>query len=504
MKLLIVDDEDYTREGLVDNIDWNQLQISDIMQARDGEMALKISRWFRPDIVLTDIRMPRMDGIAFARELTKIISNCKIIFMTGYMEIPYLQEAISLSAVSFIEKPLDKLKVIEAVKKASDDISEENSRKQMSFTNRELMKEQLVNVLILQKQEKEMIYRMCGEIGYPTEGSFVTILVYEKEVLANPEHNKKLIKSAFEHKDLSLLCNYINNRQYLLVAAAGRESASLLNYQCKVFIEGNKQFALGIGFTVSNIKAVYTSYESARMALNEVFYQPENGIFRLGDNYLCRRALEPSLFTDFIKVFEENPFGLRSWFGQLFQRLYETRTFQKELVQELFISLFTEIFDKNHDLYEQMDNMYSNDENISLWIKTAESLKEIQMLTNKILDCLEQKLEDNSSYSRVIGNIIEYISGHYQDKDLNMQVLADKYHFSSTYLTILFKQETGMTIKQFISEYRIDRAKELLKKDFYKISEISELCGYSTAAYFIKVFRESVGMTPAEYREHEM
>ena len=83
MKLLVVDDEEYTREGLVEEIARKKYGFSEIMQAQDGKMALKIAKWFRPDVVLTDIRMPRMDGIAFAGDLKKILNDCQLIFMSG-------------------------------------------------------------------------------------------------------------------------------------------------------------------------------------------------------------------------------------------------------------------------------------------------------------------------------------------------------------------------------------------------------------------------------------
>ena len=92
MKILIADDEDYTREGLMEEIAWEEFGIDEIMQAVNGEEALKIVKWFRPDIVLSDIRMPKMDGIAFAEEMVRLIPASKLIFMSGYMETDYLKK----------------------------------------------------------------------------------------------------------------------------------------------------------------------------------------------------------------------------------------------------------------------------------------------------------------------------------------------------------------------------------------------------------------------------
>ena len=105
MKLLIVDDDIYTREGLAETIPWNLYGIDDVMQAENGKEALHTVSWYLPDLIITDIRMPQKNGIDFCREAIRLVPDCKIIFITGYMQTEYLKDAIDLSAVAFIEKP---------------------------------------------------------------------------------------------------------------------------------------------------------------------------------------------------------------------------------------------------------------------------------------------------------------------------------------------------------------------------------------------------------------
>lgn len=106
MKLLIVDDDIYTREGLAETIPWNLYGIDDVMQAENGKEALHTVSWYLPDLIITDIRMPQKNGIDFCREAIRLVPDCKIIFITGYMQTEYLKDAIDLSAVAFIEKPI--------------------------------------------------------------------------------------------------------------------------------------------------------------------------------------------------------------------------------------------------------------------------------------------------------------------------------------------------------------------------------------------------------------
>ena len=148
MKILIADDEDYTREGLMEEIDWEEFGIDEIMQAVNGEEALKIVKWFRPDIVLSDIRMPKMDGIAFAEEMVRMIPGSKLIFMSGYMETEYLKSAIRLSVLDYIEKPIDIAQVKKALRRAVEEITREQKNKEADQVNREFRQQRLFELLI--------------------------------------------------------------------------------------------------------------------------------------------------------------------------------------------------------------------------------------------------------------------------------------------------------------------------------------------------------------------
>ena len=161
MRLLIVDDEPYTREGLKEEIDWKKLGIDEILDADDGETARNMLEWFQPDLVITDIRMPNMDGISFAENFKEKCPESQLIFMSGYMEIEYLKKALKLSAVDFIEKPLDMDEVVEAARKALNAIQEKRQekidREKDQVQTREAKEERLVNYLKIRKTDRSLI-----------------------------------------------------------------------------------------------------------------------------------------------------------------------------------------------------------------------------------------------------------------------------------------------------------------------------------------------------------
>ncbi len=118
MKLMIVDDEEYTREGIRDSFEWSKLGIQEIMLAQNGKEALTIAKWFIPDIILTDIKMPQKDGIEFTEEIVSRFPNCRILFMSGYVEVEYFKSALKLDVVDYIEKPIDKERLWKSMEKA--------------------------------------------------------------------------------------------------------------------------------------------------------------------------------------------------------------------------------------------------------------------------------------------------------------------------------------------------------------------------------------------------
>ena len=130
-----------------------------------------------------------------------------------------------------------------------------------------------------------------------------------------------------------------------------------------------------------------------------------------------------------------------------------------------------------------------------------ENIRQIRDFTDSLLSWIQERNEEQTGYSRVVQGAISYIAQHFGEQELSITQIADQLHFSQAHLNVLFKQETKMTIKQYLSNYRLERAKLMLERDFYKVSEIAEKCGYTNANYFTKVFREITGMTPAEYRK---
>ena len=211
--------------------------------------------------------------------------------------------------------------------------------------------------------------------------------------------------------------------------------------------------------------------------------------------------MEPGIYGSFLKVLQEEPQRMSEWFQGLFDDLFSGKYYQKEQVYTLMISLLMAVFRR----YPASGECFRVDgeEQLQTVLLSMDSLQEIQAFTEKVLGCVQAREEELSGYGRVTRGVLDYIAAHYGEEDLSTAQIAESFRFSPAYMNVLFKQEMKVTLKQYLSNYRLEKAKRLLEQDYMKITEIAEKCGYANSNYFSKVFRDATGMTPVEYRDRK-
>lgn len=503
MKILIADDEDYTREGLIDSVDWEKYGIDEIMQAVNGAEAIRIAKWFLPDIVLTDVRMPKMDGIEFATRLLSWNPDCRIIFMSGYMEIEYLKSAIRLAAIDYIEKPIDLGIMCRALQKAVEEIRQKHANTTATQTSREFQQQRLFNLLVSKEADEKTLEKLAAETGFPIHTSCVCLILQLPGKNADLGGAIEKVNGIIRSIDFKTVGNFQREKhQYEFVLSyLAREQyrLSALYQRILTTVPGSR---LGVGMEAENYKNVYNSYRTACAAINCAFYQEKERLFGIDEGILQKSFIEPGIYGEFLQILSEQPEKLTEWFDGLFKQLYSRKYYQKEQVYTLLISFLTAIYKKYPELYEVESGIWM-EEQIQTFVREMEFLREIEAFINNLLKQLAAKREEQLGYGRVIRGVMEYVAEHYGEENLSVVQIAEHLHFSPAYLNVLFKQEMKITLKQYLSNYRLERAKKLLEQNYDKITEIAESCGYANANYFAKVFREATGMSPAEYRREK-
>ena len=518
MKLLIVDDEDLTREGLVSSIDWTALNINYIYQADDGLNAISLIQKYKPEIILSDIRMPRMNGIEMAEKIREIAPNSSIIFMSGYSDKEYLKSAIKLKAIRYVEKPIDIHEIMEAVKEAIEHYEISQLNQNSVYVRRQEQANQLAYQLLYPIEDLPAMIQSLKQLNLPVSAHshVTTVMVKFAESIANIRklsleeslsdlpfsytlHGKKeSIYPLYTTKQDEYLILHLIAPSVIPDIAIRRFLSSLsekLDPICHYFI--------AIGRSVAGLEKANISYQSALLLLQSSFFCEYNSIILPPNKENPATPFEDhdkilTQFTECIanrereKVFECIAF--------LYLSLKENQTILANHVKDLYYKLFIAMNDTALGFHI---HLHTDDSVYSVWdtISGSGTLSELHALLLDRLHLFFQMCENSMEENSTVYMIKDYIAKNYANDSLSVKDISEHVFLSSSYVCTLFKSETGQTLNQYLTDFRIERAKKLLQDPRYKITDISEKVGYTDGNYFGKTFKRTVGLSPSEYRD---
>lgn len=523
-RLLIIDDEFITRKGIIKQIDFKNYNIYDIKEADDGINALNIAKTFQPDIVISDIKMPRMDGVTFAFELKKILPNCRIVFMSAYTELDYYRNAIKLNAISYIEKPIDLEELKQSIQNAVDDLMQYTQYESMSKqvnelikTNKEVLRSQLSTLLIESNCDKSSILSKANELQLQLDSKHYYLTVIIKQYIEDRLDpydqgvSKQRITNILEKFLQPLQIEYVMHFKgsiTIITLIAERQHRLVLNYD-KLEIVFNEiynslqnicQTTISLGKIVSTIKEIYDSYVSAVITKERLFFKKGLQLdyyksIKEDKSYVLDND-KYTIFNDYLESSTKTNSVL--FIKHLTEEIRDFTDTPKSNIIDIYIRLFT-------ILNQYVHNMNRNDTKTNDMAWNAIS----KMIT---LDALESYMIENiNEYFTLlqkqneVGSIAirvkKIIHSDYGDSNLSLESISQQLNVTRNYLSAVFKKETGMTINKYITKYKIEKAKTKLRDTTYKIEIIANLVGYDDSDYFSKVFKKYVLCTPREYRK---
>ncbi|MDF2942459.1 MAG: Response regulator containing CheY-like receiver domain and AraC-type DNA-binding domain [Herbinix sp.] len=514
MKILIIDDEKLTREGIISNIDWKRLGIQEIQEADDGINGVKQAKLHKPDIILSDVRMPRMNGIDMCRELLHILPNSSIIFMSGYSDKEYLKAAISLKAISYVEKPIEASEIEAAIINAIH-LQKIHAKNQATFhTHNEFMQNKLSLEIIytpLKKSVTEYLVQF-QELGITlkTNTEFTTLIITLKKAISSiAEHVLNELYLTIGDIIKKYRMNYIfgiKNDEYIILHlfSNGTTVDYNLNGICSslsTYLGKEYYHYISIGKTVHGIQNVYQSYNTAVVLMQCSFFYDYNSIITSSENTSVPINFDNNYALKFEEALKFNDqekvcgivFGI---YNSLKNNQSLLPNNSKDLYYKLFILL--QNFAASHHI-----SLFNEEYNSTILdnVSKCDSLTELNQLLLDKIECFYSALQTEKKENATIFAIKEFISKNYSNDNLSVKDISEDVFLSSTYVCTIFKNETGKTLNQYLTEYRIEKAKNMLKDFRYKITDISAKVGYSDGNYFGKAFKKLVGLSPSEYRE---
>lgn len=520
MKLLIVDDETLTRNGLINSLPWDDYGINEILQADDGLKGLELALKEQPEIVICDVRMPRMDGIKMANRIKEKYPDTIIIFMSGYSDKEYLKAAIKLQAINYLEKPLVIEEVQQTVIKAIQSLkrikqNQKNAKWQYLETSARLA------LLLTSPYNKNhsLIEDLCKELNLLNMDKtyFTTFLIriigddnlYVEKVKESYVNIRNFL-SRYQFQSL----NIERNNKYFVLHVLGSNSPrskdlSEIAEYIHQELTGLHGHFLSYGDTVYGIQNAYHSYEDAVYLMQSSFFYGTKITLHNGNIKKKKNHDEISNFFEVDYSSEYYDALLVKNKDEAFLILQKLYDFFNENNQVLVVQA-KDIFYKLYTLLQNAcrkmqfpDDYFSEfvSENIISYMEHFNSYSQMHWdLVTKTSFYFEHAnivYEENAT----IFMIKEYISKNYQNENLSVKDISEHVHFSTSYVCTFFKNETGKTLNQYIMEYRMEKAKKLLQDPRYRITEISAKIGYNDGNYFGKSFKKYVGLSPSEYRE---
>jgi two-component system response regulator YesN len=525
LKALLIDDEVNILKNLQSVVPWEELNIELVGTARNGEQALELARSGKPELILCDIRMPVMDGIAFLGALREFDTLAEVIMMTGYQDFNYVRSVIRYEVKDYILKPIDYEELIETIRRLADGVRERNREE------RSIQQEwQRVFHLAYEKVLYDQIIDLSGAASRPflqlgelggENLAFAMMLVdvedYSKRERAWEDKERKLWNFAIHNILQENLASFgvshsvIQVRRGEWCVLIERSPPELYErQQCQSWAEKLRlavQSYLKLSIRVAlhptevSLKQLSKTYKSLQRSLYLV--TPSNAGIIVSEKARGNFDTSQQLWD----TIEEMVTGLKRCDRR------RTETALKEL-NESFRALPENSFERVapiahylciHLLREMrsMDVM-SREEELAIWreIDRHQGIRETLHVVNRLVDQSMESVMKKKTSDVLMLSASDYIERNLS-AELSIDALAEYLGISGSYFSLLFKQHFGETFVEYVTKQRMDMARSLLALTDKSVTQVGQMVGYAERRYFTRVFSKYTGMLPSEYRERQ-
>lgn len=529
LKLIIVDDVKKVVAVLSGRIPWEEHGIRVAATAVNGEDGLHAIRTIKPDIVLTDIRMPRLDGLDMTERALAENPLCKVILLSGYADFDYAQRAIRVGAFDFVAKPFALDEIVAAVMKAKQAWLAE----QREMVNRQAMEKRLalsmpalrqeyLNLLLQHRMDEASVQSRWAFLGIDMEVDELAVMVIEIDDFAEKSADwliqeielmrftlQNILEESLSSVTRGIIFRETVNRFVCLFnPAPGCENETLAElFRANVQKYSKFTISIGLGNTVRQLSAISHAYREAIQAVSYHFYAGGNAVFAY-ENIQTRGERAQSLQIDRDhELFYSFRAGNKEKTLQLLDRMFADVSAGNRLPSpEILAGDFLELaYMLLRVLREKLSD--AELEPIERQIRAhraggAGSLQLLRQLLETVCaeGCQLIERQRTTESEAVINATMQYVRDNL-DKDVSMHNCARLAHLSPSYFSNLFKKVTGQTFSQFVAGVKIERAKQLLLEGV-QVQVIASDLGYEDRRYFSEIFKKTTGMTPTEFKLH--
>ena len=528
-KIMLVDDEEEVRTSIIRKIDWQDAGFEVIGDAENGKEALEKIEQNEPDVVLTDIRMPYMDGLEMAENIRQRYPSIKIVIFSGFDEFEYAKKAIKLNVIEYILKPVNVEELTAILKKIKKNLDEEIEQKRNVTLLREsyikslpALREHFLNDLIQGGMEETQIEEKLNEYAIDVAGAVKWVIAaihlepdekVDKAVSLHQQREPISVRNLIEEK-LEGQYRFIvfhSSFETILLVAIDKDNTqtgliALLGDICK---ETKKilevSVTIGVGESCSSLTDLSRPCHTALNALGYRAITGSGGVICIGD-------MEPSgheklrfdsrMESELIAAVKFGPEEkIRSVIDGIVSRMEDARVHYRQYQAYVLaiINVLTQL-SQQYDL--RISEMFGVENDYFEILGRVQKMENVRPYLTEVALKMNAGMEEERSNTtkNVIREAKQYIQDNFQDPDLSVEKICRHLHMSPAYFSTMFKKETGQAYIAYLTDVRLGRAVELLMATDDKTYIIAEKVGYPEQNYFSYVFKKKFGVSPTRYR----
>ncbi len=515
-KVLIVDDELNIVKGLQVLIDWDALNCRIVGTGADGREGLDLALELQPDIIITDIRMPHIDGLAMVARLREMESQARFIILSGYSSFEYAQQGIDLGVRSYVLKPVEEKDLIRCLQNVIAEIEADRKRQE---TSNQIMRDNALREIVgncfdddqeIQRMLKMLDIQLCT-------GQFACLVF---DLSDQPREQARLtarqMAGLFKCQEDSAFRFYFRyNDQKSVLIINHPELSDPTRYhnlvgQIREYLieQGVAQTTVGVGKAQEDIRNLAISFEQACFALSfKIIKEPNSIIFYQDIEHTPSRLIgnaEDLVLKLKNHVQSGSPEQTRAIVDYLFNELLRQKNLTPLGIQLEFLNILLVTMRSLSGIQVNVEDIISEN-GVPLWkIMQYDKIEDLKHYVTAFVDAIIRiRMAQGSAANK---NVIEEIKRYILDSgnlNLNLDDIARQFYMNPFYISQLFRKKTGETFMNYITGVRIQKAKELLLTTDRNIYEIAAAVGYENIRYFSDLFRKIEGRTPSDFRRQK-
>ena len=513
LKLLIVDDERVPREGMVTLVPWKDYGIQVIATAADGQDALQKIEEEAPDIVLTDIKMPRMDGIALVKTLHEQRPEIDSLIISGYDEFEYAQKAINYGVKGYILKPIDPVELLHAVLQTAEQRSAAMACKTREDDVNAYLRS-MIYACYTPEQMEEATSRFAG-----INGQWFRVMILQLENIRDAiiEQSGSLYSKLVgqmegfqrENGSFHVVERSPNNMTFVFSAQDKQTVAEDSRRFLETVVNELKQvryaeFVIGVSGYSGGIEHLAEQYLSTLRIMNLKYIYGSGRVYYAEKQYELT-ALEHRMESITSRAAELAFQNEMEAAARLMNEQYHA--FRKEKtclsdVQAFARNLLHAIIEKAGDYDLDVEDVYEDSHSMIFSICTSDSRREIMARLMEFMKTVGGyvKQHRSSTPEQICQEVQGYIRSHYDNPEMSTRTIAEAFHFNASYLSSVFSSKSRTTVTNYINTVRMEQACVFLRASDMKINQIAERVGFIHPTYFCTVFKREIGVSPSDYR----